>query len=1132
MPEYYPGMDPAMGGPGMAPPAPGWMGMTPGALGFGHQSGQMVSGMQSAQMQGGMAFGGAAINAAGTAGSYGYQALNLGSMTIAPLMAQHGSSAVVRGLGTGMRAIADPFYYGEMGWKFGKGIATGARMGAAGGVGMGLVAGAAATGGAMIAMEAPAQIIEHLYAGTRAAMRGQAMIAQVNPSNIGNSVGSKGMSGFGQEVEKLAKGMGTTGEELQDLSRTMDQMKMFQSTRSVAEYRAKFKEVLSAVKEVSKTLQTTLEESLQVIGGLRGQGFYSSADVTAQAAKLKAREATSGVSVAEQLGYGQFGSQQARAYGMRGKFGSEFVQRNVTHMASAYKDMSPEMQERIEEMGGSEQVALSMSARQMRFLSSSRGRAMIAATMGQGGGPSMNSLGGMLGGGMTTEGIVEGAAGRGLGTLMASGGPRAKEQYMQYADMMMITMAMSQSRQLYGGVSERGTIGMLGTMGVGRDEARVMLAQAMARPKEIAREAAETQYQSQKAEYEVLKKQESITGSMGRKWDRVWEGTEASAGRAYERAGDTYSNTANNLAGYHEYTVTDSERAAGRRSVSRGDKPPGAFDRSTGGSMFGPRSAQERALDSFGRFASGDKISDPNLRLIEDTLASPTNTLTSKQQARLSVAGKQGYFEGSAVDFLFGTGMGIARQNSAWYNGNGAGLDATDKAVKQSAPGGFDQDMAMHMGVGTGGKGLSKSETAAYEILHESGYITIGKEAYAKELRKPSGEVRSIQDQKTAASALARDGKSKQEILALGLDQTMLSGAVLTEEAASADLKFLLEKTRSNSGWTGKVAYVAASIITGLGVPVMDAVGYALSGETIGWDFIDGLMGNEKALSEELQKGGGLMKDFQTLVDATVNGDDPEAVDAALKKIKDSSPTAYQAAVAISKDKKRAKEWQDGLGKGGILESSDAKARAAIVSTMYGKEVGARQARHGKADKHGVNSKAFYEQLQKGGKDRSTAYGDAILSLIRDGEGGKITAEEMKHLEDLSGGTGKTLGITGAIEAFGTDRKSDKRIMEKYELTEQELALARGDKEGSRAGLTRLLTKKNYTDAAFNGSVDETTVEGITTKYVEANTAFVTAVSIFTHALAASNIGKLAGLGDVAVNLGDAANGVPGVGGP
>jgi hypothetical protein len=321
-------------------------------------------------------------------------------------------------------------------------------------------------------------------------------------------------AGIGTAVRDLSQEMGTTQQDVQGLIQQMGQQRMFQTTRSVREFKEKFREVLSAVKEVAQATSSTLDETMQTFGELRQQGFYTTADIKAAAAKQQSREMSTGIARGQLAAIGQVGAQQARARGMRGRYGAEMFQRSVAGVSMGLRSGAIS-EEAVEEMGGVEAAGMRLAQQQMRFLGTSRGRAMIAYTMGQGGRPDLSRMAGVMGGGMTVESLVTGAAGRGLGTLRAAGTAQAREQYAPYAGMMMVQMAAAQQRQLYGGVSERGILGMLGTMGVNRREGRMMVQQAMGLPEQMRREAEAQELAQSQAGFQQLRERGRSQGVRG-----------------------------------------------------------------------------------------------------------------------------------------------------------------------------------------------------------------------------------------------------------------------------------------------------------------------------------------------------------------------------------------------------------------------------------------------------------------------------------------------------------------------------------------------------------------------------------------------------------------------------------------
>jgi hypothetical protein len=332
---------------------------------------------------------------------------------------------------------------------------------------------------------------------------------------------------------------------MQDISRyakQIDANKMFQTTRSAKEFRQKFQSVMKAVKEIAQMTQGTVDDAMQTFTGLRQQGFYTTADIKAQAASTHAREATTGLSKGTLSAVGGAGAATARAYGMRGRFGARLAQREVAGVSMGVRSglMS---EEEVEEMGGVEAVGMRMAQRQMGFLRSARGRAMLGYSLGAGGKIDQGRMAQMLGGKGAVEELVLGSSGRGLGTMLAAGTRGARESAMPYAGMMMVNMAARQQRELYGGVSAKGIQGMLGTMGVGWQESELMLKQTMQMPEQLKREASAKREAAQFARMDELRQYYSpgrkfkrMIGAEGGMIEAAGEDIRGFASGEYERA--------------------------------------------------------------------------------------------------------------------------------------------------------------------------------------------------------------------------------------------------------------------------------------------------------------------------------------------------------------------------------------------------------------------------------------------------------------------------------------------------------------------------------------------------------------------------------------------------------------------
>jgi hypothetical protein len=333
-----------------------------------------------------------------------------------------------------------------------------------------------------------------------------------------------------------------------------------------------------------------------MVGDLRQQGFYTTADIKAQAASRQAREMATGISAGVYSAIGGAGAQTARQFGLRGRFGADLAERNVAGVSMGVRSGAMS-EEEVMELGGVEAVGMRMAQQQMGFLQSARGRAMIAYTMGDNMAPDSERMNRMLRG-ATIEDIVTGAAGRGLGVLHASGRREAREQFAPYAGMAMVQMAAAQQRQLQGSVSERGIIHMLGTMGVGREEARLMLQGTMQMPEQVRQEQIQAMNLSVGEAARELDKRYTTGRNL-----RI--GLEMNLGRSISRQGSvayqSLSTAATNLmesiTGTETYVGGDDELArdflASGRSLRLGRLAE------TGGGLLSSASASERLRDQY-----------------------------------------------------------------------------------------------------------------------------------------------------------------------------------------------------------------------------------------------------------------------------------------------------------------------------------------------------------------------------------------------------------------------------------------------------------------------------------------------------------------------------------------------------
>ncbi len=529
----YPGM-----GSMMQPPPPGLMSTGLQSAGFGAPLGLEYQQSQLAAQQFSSTAGLQTTAAISNIPSFALGAAGLAGAFGAPiLMAQQ--SAGLRALGRGLNYF-DPFAYmlpaANTGAAFGAGgmragmtaLRTGAGgMGAIGGalnagrfgaaaMGLGAGLGAFALTGAAIygATEAVAAAGRQVFRGAAITLQGQATASQMAlPVQMQQAqAASGGQLGF--MMQDMGRQMRIGQEGVAQLANMFDDLGTFQTTSDMREFREKFKSMLDTVKDISRTMQQTVEDAGRTFAELRQQGFYTAADVRGAATRQAGISLATGMSAQQVSAVGQVGAQTARAMGMRGRFGSDFFTESVSNISQGLRSGAFD-EEMVMELGGPEAAGMQLAQAQMRFLRSRRGRMMIANAMqgSEGFGMDPDRLARIMGGDMSMEQLVTGAAGRGLGILRGAGMREARENFAPYAGMAMVQAAMAQERQLSGGRNTAaGTIRMLMNVApeLNRESAELLLRQQLNAGDALAGNLAGQETARSRAAEIALRKQSSF----------------------------------------------------------------------------------------------------------------------------------------------------------------------------------------------------------------------------------------------------------------------------------------------------------------------------------------------------------------------------------------------------------------------------------------------------------------------------------------------------------------------------------------------------------------------------------------------------------------------------------------------
>lgn len=555
--------------PGFAPP-PSTFGYTMGAAGY--------SPYQQEYMQaGGANIGMSALNfATGTmplAGMFGLAAAS----TAGDILEQGGRTAFTRGIGTALSTMdpfSIPFRFGMRGMSVGSSIGRGLGLGmtlgrgssmflgAAGAMGgtAGLLSGVALAAAPVYAAYKGGQFaLNNMYQGGMNYIQGQNLANQMAPS-VAPTQSLAGGYSLSNTLQDISRSTGFGQDDIARAARELDAQRLFQTTKDMKEFKDKLGTAMKAVKEIASVTKTSIDDAVKMFGELRAQGFYNTADIQSQSALTQARASITGMGLNTTLAVGGMGTQMARQMGLKGSVGSDLANRNLTGVSLALRSGALSEAE-VMEMGGVEQVGLSQTSAQMRFLSTARGRTMIAGMMGAGGKMDPDRVRKVLSGNMTLEDLVTQTAEG--GNLRAAGTQAAKEAAAPYAGMAMVQMAMMQQRQIYGGTSPEGTVRMLGTMGLSTQEAQALIKTLAQLPEQMRKERVEQENQSNRRQAERLTKEGSISYQAGQYMRPAGEYFQGVGAAFVSGAQARYTDAMENLFGGRTYSVDATMLEAG-----------------------------------------------------------------------------------------------------------------------------------------------------------------------------------------------------------------------------------------------------------------------------------------------------------------------------------------------------------------------------------------------------------------------------------------------------------------------------------------------------------------------------------------------------------------------------------------
>jgi len=957
-----------------------------------------------------------------------------------------------------------------------------AAMGVAGAGAVGLAAAAAPIAAGLAITEGMIQTGEQVFHGAHQGMVGKGLMASIGGQFGGNQHhGANVGKLLADQGRDIGKGVG----QMADMVREMDSMKLFQTTRDVKEFKERFTKIMDTVKEVASTMQTSVDDALKMVGELRTQGFYTTSDIKAASLRQTAREIMSGLSTGDMVNAGRFGTQYARQLGMKGRHGSDFAQQQTAGVAYAMRQ-GYLSEEDVMEAGGVGQVGAGMAARQMRFLSSSRGRVMIANMLGEGNEMDMGRVNSFLSGDKSLESMVTGASNRGLGTLHRAGTAEARENAMQYAGMGMVSIAAAQSQQLHGGYNKQGIIRHLGTMGMGVNEANMMLSQTMAMPELLEAQAS--------AEYEAAQTE-------------AWE-----QDRNYHKIGASVSRYLNS----GDYGFT---RGLFSRARGWGEDMGGAASRSWGDvaeTFWRPRTysgggeSDQRLAERYGRGSGRDMDYE---RASEALLAK--SAWWEKRYGQLEHVAPA--LEYGPVDQL----MGVSTSDSGPLIGGTPGarermrteLSAYTIGANEAIKKGGD-----HVDLGDG-RFISREDMNRGLKISQSAKLTDRQRTNLSRLTGGGGDiVQRARETIVGGSDLGYDrlndiyqaegwddlSKEEQNLWLLATASDTLSGDTKTGLRGSGDIEKYISDKNYRTLLTSTMRQDEKLVETGIakkgtlrrlgtvsgvretGEQNLNKLLSGLDNQSI-YDGID-----EDDISKTLSSDKDARAAFAKYLEAQKGGT-PEEIAEAMQGLESYDQLHKIALKADSHVNYRMSLRQSA---GGMLEELGVIADAEVRGRSQSRAVA--NAREAKGFAGGKYDKRL-DQLGRSGTGIST-YSEMTQRFIEDDllSDSDLSDEEAALLETVYGASGGRLG-SGLQGLLSGDATKTKAAGESLNFTEDEIKMIGSiqDETARAAQVIEILKQKNLLDPTAYSSASGTEIGDTRTAYAQANTRFVAAVDRF-----------------------------------
>jgi hypothetical protein len=229
-------------------------------------------------------------------------------------------------------------------------------------------------------------------------------------------------SGIASMVREMGHSDMMTGpQELLRVMKQGTQMGVFRAVQDAREFKKRFKEMVGALKEVSKTMNTTLEGAIPFFQQSRQMGFWTPQDIQRVAPQVQSTAQTTGMSVAQVQSMMGQGAQMARSVGALGAHGAMGMTRALGLVGGGLRAGAISEQQLAEATGGLQgpqaiqAMAGTLQAATTRFAAGRQARWLLAS-MGRNGfkGLDAGQLG-LMQSGMVSLGQIGSGARRNIG---------------------------------------------------------------------------------------------------------------------------------------------------------------------------------------------------------------------------------------------------------------------------------------------------------------------------------------------------------------------------------------------------------------------------------------------------------------------------------------------------------------------------------------------------------------------------------------------------------------------------------------------------------------------------------------------------------------------------------------------